>query len=371
MKEKETNTAFDMLKEPEKTEIASGMTTEEIKAMFFDANALREPKYRVYRLDSNNYRYYYRFNESGEPEFYPSVTTLLRQVMPTSPFLIQWMIDNGKDAATEKRDLSAAYGTLMHMEFEKLIISRKYDFDAVPNVVREYMEQNNLPEKFFGDSVMKLRKDVLAFAQFIKDYNVKPLAIEIGLVHPQYKYAGCVDMPCEMTDKGKTFRAIVDFKSGRKGFFEEHEIQLHLYMMMWNVNFPDDQIERVFNFSPKDWRKKPTYNLKEQTDSPNAEKIPALLQLASIEDDKRDNTLTIVQGSLSLDDNDPMNNVLSISLAELVKSKATKDEKVEIRTNFEEKEEKQGNTPFTEESANTGVSERNNLNADLFSDNDF
>lgn len=371
MKEKETNMAFDMLKEPERMEIASGMTTEEIKALFFDASALREPKYKVYRLDSNGYRYYYRFNEAGEPEFYPSVTTLLRQTMPTSPFLISWMMENGKEQAEEKRDLSASYGTLMHMEFERLIISRKYDFDAVPEVVRAYMQENHLPDKFFGDSVVKLRKDVLAFAQFIKDYNVKPLAIEIGLVHPEYHFAGCVDMPCEMVDPktGEVFKAIVDFKSGRKGFFEEHEIQLHLYAMMWNVNFPDMQIDKVFNFSPKDWRTKPTYNLKDQTDSPNAAKIPALLQIAAIEDEKRNNTITIVQGSISLDNNEPLDNVLSISLAELVKSKTSKEEKAEIRPNSEPEEESEGNTPLVEEKANTdGIC---GIPQDLFDEDEF
>ena len=371
MKEKEKNVAFDMLKEPERTEIASGMTTEEIKALFFDASALREPKYKVYRLDSNGYRYYYRFNEVGEPEFYPSVTTLLRQVMPTSPFLISWMMENGKEQAEEKRDLSAAYGTLMHMEFERLIISRKYDFDAVPEIVRAYMSENHLPDKFFGDSVVKLRKDVLAFAQFIKDYNVKPLAIEIALVHPEHHFAGCVDMPCEMVDTktGEVFKAIVDFKSGRKGFFEEHEIQLHLYAMMWNVNFPDVQIERVFNFSPKDWRTKPMYNLKDQTDSPNAAKVPALLQIAAIEDEKRNNTITIVQGSISLDNNEPLRNILSISLAELVKSKTTKEEKAEIRPNSEPKEESEGNTPLAEGKANTdGIC---GIPQDLFDEDEF
>ena len=328
MKEEKTiDPALAELVEPEQEqakEIAPGMTVEDIRAVYFNADALKEPAYRLFQLDSDGHRYYYRFNDAGEPEFYPSVTTLLKQVMPTPPDLLDWMIANGKDGSTEKRDLAAAYGTFMHGEFEKLIINRRYDFDSVPAALLAYMERENLPEKVFSEWLPKVRKDVLAFAQFIKDWNVKPLAVEIGLYHPKFHYAGCLDLPCVMTDPktGKSFVAIVDFKSGRKGFYEEHELQLHLYREMWNVHYPETPVTRVFNFSPKDWRKAPTYNLKDQTDSVNAKKLPYLLALATIEDEKRDNTLTIVRGVLDLDKGKISDNILNLSLAELIKTKA-------------------------------------------------
>ena len=306
-------------------EVYPGMTVEEIKALFFNADALKEPPYKVYQLNSEGHRYYYRFVD-GEPVFYPSVTTLLKQVMPTSPFLIDWIVENGKEGAAEKRDLAASYGTFMHAEFERLIINWSYDFDEVPGRLTEYMFQNNIPDKVFNEWAVKIRKDVLAFAQFVRDYNVKPLAIEIGLVHPDHHYAGCIDMPCEMTDPktGDVFTAIVDFKSGRKGFFEEHELQLHLYKDMWEVNFPERPVQRLFNFSPKDWRTKPTYNLKDQTGSANAAKLPHLLALAAIEDEKRENTVTIVRGRLDMSTGKILDNVLTLSLAELIKSKSEK-----------------------------------------------
>ena len=249
------------------------------------------------------------------------------------------MIANGKDGSTEKRDLAAAYGTFMHGEFEKLIINRRYDFDTVPAALLAYMERENLPEKVFSEWLPKVRKDVLAFAQFIKDWNVKPLAVEIGLYHPKFHYAGCLDLPCVMTDPktGKSFVAIVDFKSGRKGFYEEHELQLHLYREMWNVNYPETPVARVFNFAPKDWRTKPTYNLKDQTDSVNARKLPYLLALASIEDEKRDNTLTIVRGVLDLDNGKIADNILNLSLAELIKTKAAEKDAPEQAAKAPEK----------------------------------
>jgi hypothetical protein len=91
---------------------------------------------------------------------------------------------------------------------------------------------------------------------------------------------------------------------------------------MWNVNYPETPVARVFNFAPKDWRTKPMYNLKDQTDSVNARKLPYLLALASIEDEKRDNTLTIVRGVLDLDNGKIADDILTLSLADLIKTKA-------------------------------------------------
>lgn len=331
-KETENNAlAEPMAIEPENRafEIVPGMTVEEIQCMFFDKTALIEPPYKVFQLNSKGHRYYYRFDENGQPEFFPSVTTILSQTLPKSPFLIEWIASKGMDEAERYKAERAAYGTFMHAQFEELIINRVYNLDDLKEKLKTYIEVNRLPDNFiyYADD---LKKDVLAFAQFVKDYDVRPLAVEIALVHPYYKYAGMIDLPCTMLRKpGGTERinAIVDFKSGRKGFYEEAEIQLHLYKMMWNVTFEEHPITNVFNFSPKDWRKKPSYNLKDQTDSPNAAKIPALLEIAAIEDDKRDNIFTSVSGSISLDEpQDFTDNVISLTLAELIKTKAPVEE---------------------------------------------
>lgn len=309
-------------------EIIPGMTVEEMTAMFFDEKTLIEPPYKVWQLNSKGHRYYYRYDDNGTPEFYPSVTTILSQTMPQSPFLIKWIADKGIDEAEQYKAERAAYGTFMHAQFEELIINRFYDLDGLKAKLKDYIDNNKLPADFiyYADD---FKKDILAFAQFVLDYDVKPLAVEIALVHPVHNYAGMIDLPCTMLSKPGSkeyINAIVDFKSGRKGFYEEAEIQLHLYAMMWNENFPDIPIDRVFNFSPKDWRKKPTYNLKDQTDSPNAKKIPYLLELAAIEDEKRDNTFTAVNGMVVLDDApDLSQNVISLSLAELIKTKAPKE----------------------------------------------
>lgn len=331
-KETENNALAELMAtEPENRafEIVPGMTVEEMQCMFFDKTALIEPPYKVFQLNSKGHRYYYRFDENGQPEFFPSVTTILSQTLPKSPFLIEWIASKGMDEAERYKAERAAYGTFMHAQFEELIINRVYNLDDLKEKLKTYIEVNRLPDNFiyYADD---LKKDVLAFAQFVKDYDVRPLAVEIALVHPYYKYAGMVDLPCTMKRSpcsDERITAIVDFKSGRKGFYEDAEIQLHLYKMMWNVTFEDYPVTHVFNFSPKDWRKKPSYNLKDQTNSPNAAKIPALLEIAAIEDEKRDNIFTAVSGSISLDEpQDFTDNVISLTLAELIKTKAPVEE---------------------------------------------
>lgn len=321
-------------------EILPGMTVEEMTAMFFDEKTLIEPPYKVWQLNSKGHRYYYRYDDNGNLEFFPSVTTILSQTLPKAPHLIQWIANKGIEEAERYKGERAAYGTFMHAAFEELLINRAYDLDGLKGKLKEYIEVYRLPNDFiyYADD---LKKDVLAFAQFVLDYDVRPLAVEIALVHPYYKYAGMIDCPCTMLAKiggDERINAIVDFKSGRKEFYEESEIQLGMYRDMWNVNFEQFPVTRIFNFSPKDWRKRPSYNLKEQTDSPNIRKIPYLLEIAAIEDEKKDNTFTSVNGMVLLDNApDLTQNVISLSLAELIKTKAPKEPTPDENTDAAEK----------------------------------
>ena len=122
-------------------EIVPGMTVEEMTAMFFDG-ALIEPPYKVWQLNSKGHRYYYKFDDNGTPEFYPSVTTILSQTMPQSPFLIKWIADKGIDEAERYKAERAAYGTFMHAQFEELIINRVYDLDGLKAKLKDYIDNN-------------------------------------------------------------------------------------------------------------------------------------------------------------------------------------------------------------------------------------
>ena len=326
-------------------EIAPGMTVEQIQAEFFNEDALKEQPEPVYRLDSSGHRYYYTFDEFGEPRFFVSVTTLIKQTLPTSPSLVKWIADMGYEESQRFAQERAHYGTFMHTQLAELLITRSYNLNFIRERLRMFIESEQLPGDFMGYAD-DFKKDILAFAQFMKDTDLKPLAIEIVLTNPEDGYAGAIDLVAELTIEEKGFfgevyktganagkpkeskqqrriRAIIDFKSGRKGFFPEYEIQLHAYKKMWNMNFEAHPVEKVFNWSPKDWRgKTPTYNFKDQTDSKNAKKLPYLVELARIEDEKRDNTVVSCSGIIDLDNpNGLENNVTELSLSEVVKKR--------------------------------------------------
>lgn len=323
-------------------EIAPGMTSEQLTAEFFDTDALQVQPEPVYRLDSAGHRYYYTFDENGEPQFYVSVTTLIRQTLPTSPQLIKWIADMGYEESQRYAAERAAYGTFMHAQIGELLISKCYDLNTLHDKLKSYIDSEKLPGDFinYADD---LKKDLLAFAQFAKDVDLKPLAIEIVLTNPRDNYAGAIDLVGELTIEEKGFfgeyyktgakagepketkkqrrvRGIIDFKSGRKGFFPEHEVQLQAYKEMWNMNFEKYPVEKLYNWSPCDWRgKTPTYKFKDQTESNNAKKLPYLIELARIEDEKRDNTIVSCNGVIELGKSDLTDNIIELSLAEVVK----------------------------------------------------
>lgn len=346
-------------------ELAEGMSAEQMMPVYFDKTALREPSIRLYQLNTRGMRYYYYFDSEGKALFMPSVTTILRKVMPENVFLTDWKLGLGKDKAEAYTAERAAYGTFMHACIERLIINRSYNLDEMKGELAKYIEREQLPSDFINYAE-SLKRDILSFAQFMWDYDIRPYAMEIALFSEK-GYAGMIDLVSDIRkyprseekkareklaedaakakDDDKKLaklgeklaeieakysqreNAIIDFKSGRKGFYEEHEIQLGLYAGMWKEWFPEVDIHSLYNWSPRDWRKAPTYNFKDQTESKAFKKIPYLLDLFALED-AEEKEVTIVGGSIDLANTDnPTSGCISvIPLAELVKIKETEPE---------------------------------------------
>lgn len=305
----------------EKKILGDGVTVEKMTALYFDQDALQEPLYKAYRMNNKGQRWYYR-TDTEKPTFYMSVTSVCYATLPTSPYLIKWIAELGQEAARAYSELKAHYGTLLHSLCAKLLIAKEIDLDIIDTDVSEYARLNGLTADNVSSWPSELRKDVLAFGLFVIETNFKPVAVEVVLTHPD-GYAGAIDIVGDMDveDKGffgevyksgvqsgqpkeskRTIRvlAIVDIKSGKKGFYESHEIQLHLYKNMWNHNYPSIPVDRVYNWAPSDWREKPSYKLKEQTNAPNAYKLPYIIGIAKEMRVRRETTVMQITGTLSL-----------------------------------------------------------------------
>jgi len=331
--------------------VKPGLTVEQMTALFFDRNALHEPRYRLWQLNSRGGRYYYTFSpETGEAVFFPSVTTILRKVMPENRFLTEWKLSKGKEAAEEYTLERASYGTFIHGQLAVLASLRRYNLDEVRERLSEFVAREKLPYGFIDAHEDEAKADIKAFARWMWEYDVRPYAIEVSLFSEK-GYAGMIDLICNLrmisrseeaaarakygTDDKKLasidakvaerIDAIVDFKTGKKGFYDEYAIQLELYRRMWNENFPYIPIERIFNIAPKDWtktvKKVPSFTFEEQTHNPVLRQVDIYLELFKLLDDE-DRTVVLIGGTIDLDA--PQENVKLYKLPELVKEWAEK-----------------------------------------------
>jgi hypothetical protein len=322
------------------------LSVSEAKALFFNSDALIISPRQLYRINNHaNGRYYYSF-KNGVPQFYISVTTLIQATMPTPFELVKWIAGKGLDEAELYKEERGGYGTFMHRLFERLLIDRKIDLDAIDPELLEYCTENNYGRHNYSAWLHEIKRDVLGFAAWMVEYEVEPLAIELMLASDKYGIAGALDLVCNMTipitgflgeiyktgpRKGepketagkKRVRAIVDFKSGRKGFFENHEIQLEAYRLMFEENYPELPIEKLYNYGPSDWKKDPGYKLKDQTDSPNLKKFLHLAKIGFIESQKRERYIKSISGVIDLNDKDytTEKNVKSYTLEDYVTRK--------------------------------------------------
>lgn len=239
------------------------------RAMYLDPERLVEPPYRLYRVDGGDVRWYY-CPEDGR--YYPSVTSVIGATTPTPFPLIEWMKRHG-DNADKLRDERADYGTTLHQLIERVLLDGGVTRSDIETAV-----YGNAPYILdAGEWTRELSKDLLSFIAFAQEVALEPVAVEIMLRGDGY--AGAADIVGYVNG----VLSIVDVKSGKKGFYESHEIQLHMYRDAWNALYPELPVERVYNWSPKDWRKLPTYTLKDQTKSKAAEKIPLLLRLFELD----------------------------------------------------------------------------------------
>jgi len=287
----------------------SQISFEFVPTEWFDENAIKLPNYRVGRVNFGKGRSYIKINEDGtlgQPfKLYTSLTTSIAQSMPTPPQLEDWKFQHGKKEADRLMKVAANYGTLMHEEIGRFIKDKCYDLDGIHAVTEDYLSRIS----FWDDDCKwwnnKLKEDILAFVQFYNDYEVIPLGLEYVLLSDERCFGTPIDLVCLVTvdEKGEwgdiyksgerkgeakvtvkrvQKRAIINFKSGRKGFYETHGIQMECERLLWDENFPESPIDIAMNWAPSEWKTVPGYKIKEWQDTYGKEEIEAILKLAEI-----------------------------------------------------------------------------------------
>jgi hypothetical protein len=278
--------------------------------------------FMIKRVQKGNDRYYCTINLDN-PKFYLSVTSFVSKALP-NPFLSKWRGDLGNEVADKRSQEAADYGTFMHIMIGQFIKDGKINLDLLDDITCEYMIDNDINMILAPQWIDKIHNDILSFAKFCIDKNVKAVATEFPVVSDQWMLGGLIDFVLKMDYNRKRINVIMDFKSGRKGFYESHEVQLKTYKDIWNENFGEIfPVTHVFNWSPKKWRCSPTYNLKNQTDGGLAHDL--LMQRALREGWTKDPApIKRGMGVIEFGQESIKDNVYIIKLSDYVKSKNKK-----------------------------------------------
>lgn len=258
----------------------------------FIADGFLRPSSFIRRFSNGKDRFYYS-TDNDEITLYASATTLIKDGYAEDKMALEGWRNKlrleGKNPTTELEYL-ALRGTIMHILVGELIQGHEVDLKNLSEYLSKVAPEI-LMEPLFADVISNektwLVKALLAFVQFAKDYNVKPLAIELILKSDKYQVASPIDLIVEMDveekgEFGEVYKtgprkgepketkrivrklAIVDLKSSQNGFYDSHYFQLQLYKRILEENYPELKVEALFNWSPKDFVKAPTYNLKDQ-----------------------------------------------------------------------------------------------------------
>jgi len=232
-------------------------------------------------------RYYFEI-DGNTVKTYIGVTTKWSKLLPLDPGLIFWMKSKTPEEQEEILQDTSRYGTFGHIMFSSYFKSQQMDL----NKVYGYILRHQQAEKFILDEPTQIqweervKNDLFALEQFRADKNIKPLAIEYIVTHEAddecpVSYAGAIDLVCEMDFNKKRVIAIVDYKTG--AIRPNHAHQLTSYQYAWNKKYPDYKADMIFNWRPKDWSGKPTYELKNQTGVVSDRKFLNYMQLAGEE----------------------------------------------------------------------------------------
>jgi len=168
------------------------------------------------------------------------------------------------DKADANLDSLAAFGTSVHEAIVEVWQEQSYNFDT--ERMREYFMESDkklgIPhsEGVVNQKVFEFHKAVASLMQFFHEEVQEVLAVECMSMLPEYFLATPIDLVCTLKN-GK--RVSLNIKTSSQ-INDHHLNQAAMEREMWNVTYPDYQVEQSGIIRPKDWKidKVPTYDLK-------------------------------------------------------------------------------------------------------------
>ena len=269
----------------------------------------------MYRMNYNHSRYYVKV-EDGRVEWYPSVTSIIGQVIPKSVGLELLMMEKGKQFQSWMAEL-AHQGTFIHNQIGNYILrqelSKNYT-DSETFLIYSFFDFQDKVKSYFQDKRLnydvknwdiELKPKVVSLIRFIQEYDVEPLAVEMIVNYQDdlVQFAGALDLLAMITveEKGewgelyksgpqkglpkitkKQVRklAIIDFKSGTSGFFPEYGIQLEMYAKAL-YQMTGIKVDCIMNVAPTKFMNgnTPGYNVKDWTGQIDEDKIEDMFRI--------------------------------------------------------------------------------------------
>lgn len=323
------------------------ITLEDIKTVYFDEEAIRLPSYRLGRIPvGSDGRLYYRYgyNDPDSVELFNSLTTVIYQCSPMPYGLLQWYVRYGEAEAKRMLKVAQLYGSLLHEEIGNFCINQEYDFDKIDEVIENYLSRHSFWDKDCEDWNWRLRQDMIAWTEFVFEYKVKCIAVEMVLASKR-GFATAIDIVADMDLPVKGFwgekyksgprkgadketesrvrkKALINMKSGRKGFFENHGLQVEAERIVFEENFPDIKIEAILNWAPTDWESVDgdKYKFKDWTGLVDKREIDCMFQLAEVKfrDKMQDKQRLSIWGQVMYG-NSPIANISVTKLADIIR----------------------------------------------------
>lgn len=155
---------------------------------------------------------------------YPGVTTILGATT-AKPALVNWAGDTTANYAVDNRErLAALAPSKMLAELKQ---ARYADRDAAAN---RGTEVHRLAEAYLGGAEIEIPDEldghVKAYEKFVREWDVKPLHVEVVVGNLALGYCGTIDLIADLADG---YRHLTDLKTSRSGIFPETALQIVAY----------------------------------------------------------------------------------------------------------------------------------------------